>query len=75
MMHHVYYDKALKARNDLEWLNEVREMFEEALDCRDVMGKDEMCSLEHVESWLLRTWGDDEVEGGYEAEGEEGMEE
>ena len=50
MMHHVYYDKALKARNDLEWLNEVREMFEEALDCRDVMGKDEMCSLEHVES-------------------------
>lgn len=75
MMHRVYYDKAVKAQHELEWLNEVREMFEEALNCGDVMGEDEMQSLEHVESWLLGMWGDDEVEGGYEAEGEKGMEE
>jgi hypothetical protein len=74
MMHRVYYDKAVKAQNELEWKNEVREMFEEALNCGEVMGEDEMQSLEHVESLLLGMWGDDEDEGGYAAEGEEGME-
>lgn len=75
MMHRVYYDKAVKAQHDLEWLNEVRETFEEALNCEEVMGEDEMLSLEHVESLLLGMVGDEEGEGEYVAEGEEGMEE
>jgi hypothetical protein len=38
MMHRVYCVKAVKAQRELEWLNEGREMIEEALDCGDVTG-------------------------------------
>ena len=75
MMHRVYYDKAVVAQQHLEWLNEVREMIEEALNCGNGMGEDEMRSLEHVESVLLGMWRRVEDEEQIAAEGEEGVEE
>jgi hypothetical protein len=75
LMHRVYYDKAMRAQHELEWLNEACEMFEEALNCGDVVEEDEMRSPEHVESVLLRMRRDDEAEECYAVEPEEGMEE
>lgn len=71
LMHRVYYDTAVSAQHEVDWLNDARRFIERSLKGEEY----QMLRLKHLESVLLRMRRDDEAEERFAAEREDEMEE